>query len=239
MGEVKVNFRFNLVKLVVLKALELRKGWYDARGICELTGLRYSTVHTHVGYWAVGMLNKNGLPVGLLRRTPSVSGRRLAWRYAIAYPGKRWLEGVNPELVRDVASKLVSRWVAGIKDYDIPDVEPLRQLTTLLKPNESQNHEQPSVPILPEEPITTTSDIEEVTTDEKFPESMVLEILSSWFNSDEYVHPSVMLRWSEVSFDDRLSALDSAGERESKLRQLAQRVWNLKRNCDGNSKDSV
>ena len=60
MTEVKVNFRFNLVKLVVLQALNLRHGLYDARQICELTGLRYSTVHSHLGYWAETMLDSKG-----------------------------------------------------------------------------------------------------------------------------------------------------------------------------------
>lgn len=138
MTEVKVNFRFNLVKLVVLQALNLRRGLWDARQICELTGLRYSTVHTHLSYWAVGMLNKRGEPIGLLRRVPSVSGKRLAWRYSIAYPGKRWLSGVNTELIKDITSKLVSRWVSGVTDYDVPGSgEPLEKLTSLLKPNKS------------------------------------------------------------------------------------------------------
>ena len=86
MTEVKVNFRFNLVKLVVLQALNLRRGLWDARQICEMTGLRYTTVHTHLKYWTDGMLNQKGEPVGLLRRFPSVSGGRLAWRYALHIP---------------------------------------------------------------------------------------------------------------------------------------------------------
>ena len=136
MTEVKVNFRFNLVKLVVLQALNLRRGLWDARQICEMTGLRYSTVHTHLKYWTDGMLNQKGEPVGLLRRFPSVSGGRLAWRYCLGYPGKRWLAGVNPALIKDVSSKLVTRWMSGVTDYDIPGSdEPLLSLTSLLKPN--------------------------------------------------------------------------------------------------------
>jgi hypothetical protein len=136
MTEVKVNFRFNLVKLVVLQALNLRRGLWDARQICSMTGLRYTTVHSHLKYWTDGMLNRKGEPVGLLKRVPSVSGRRLAWRYTIAYPGKRWLAGVNPELIKDVSNKLVTRWMSGVTDYDIPGSgEPLERLTSLLKPN--------------------------------------------------------------------------------------------------------
>jgi len=52
MGEIKVNFRFNLVKLVTLQALSLRPGQlFDARQVCALTGLRYSTVSSHLAYW--------------------------------------------------------------------------------------------------------------------------------------------------------------------------------------------
>ena len=136
MGEIKVNFKFNLVKLITLQALSLRPGLYDARQVCALTGLRYTTVSTHLAYWAETMLNKQGKPVHLLKRVPSVSGRKLAWRYTIAYPGKRWLAGVNPELIKDVSNKLVTRWMSGVTDYDIPgNGEPLERLTSLLQPN--------------------------------------------------------------------------------------------------------
>jgi len=132
MGEIKVNFRFNLCKLVVLQALNLREGQlFDARQVCALTGLRYSTISSHLAYWAETMLDKQGRPVRLLKRVPSVSGRKLAWRYAIAGAGRRWLNGVNPALRQDVSSKLALRWRQGVTSYDLPNDEPLTRLTSL------------------------------------------------------------------------------------------------------------
>jgi hypothetical protein len=131
MGEVKVNFRFNLVKLVTLQALNLRPGLYDARQVCELTGLHYSTISSHLAYWAETMLDKQGRPVRLLKRVPSVSGRKLAWRYTIAGPGRRWLEGVNADLLFDVSTKLSLRWTQGVTTYDLPNDEPLTRLSSL------------------------------------------------------------------------------------------------------------
>ena len=131
MGEIKVNFRFNLVKLVTLQALSLKPGLYDARQVCQLTGLRYTTVSTHLAYWAETMCDKQGRPVRLLKRVPSVSGRKLAWRYSLSYPGKRWLAGVNPDLRKDVSSKLALRWAQHLTSYDLPGDEPLSRLTSL------------------------------------------------------------------------------------------------------------
>ena len=34
MNYIKVNYRHNLIKLIVLRALDLRRGWYDNREIC-------------------------------------------------------------------------------------------------------------------------------------------------------------------------------------------------------------
>ena len=131
MGEIKVNFKFNLVKLITLQALSLRPGLYDARQVCALTGLRYTTVSTHLAYWAETMCDKQGRPVRLLKRVPSVSGRKLAWRYSLSYPGKRWLAGVNPDLREDVSSKLALRWAQHLTSYDLPNDEPLTRLTSL------------------------------------------------------------------------------------------------------------
>ena len=95
-----------------------------------MSGLRYSTVHSHLKYWTETMLEIKGRPVHLLKRVPAVHGRHLVWVYSIAYPGKRWLAGVNPSLIKDVSSKLVSRWVSGVTDYDVPGSgEPLEKLT--------------------------------------------------------------------------------------------------------------
>jgi hypothetical protein len=45
---------------------------------------------------------------------------------------------VNPELIKDVSNKLVTRWISGVTDYDTPGAgEPLESLTSLLKPNKS------------------------------------------------------------------------------------------------------
>ncbi len=131
MGEIKVNFKFNLVKLLTLQALSLRPGLYDARQVCQLTGLRYTTVSTHLAYWAETMCDKQGRPIRLLKRVPSVSGRKLAWRYSLSYPGKRWLAGVNPDLREDVSSKLALRWAQHLTSYDLPNDEPLTRLTSL------------------------------------------------------------------------------------------------------------
>jgi hypothetical protein len=130
MKYIKVNYKHNLVKLIVLLTLDLHKGWYDNREICQLTGLKYCTVHTHTGYWAETMLNKQGKPVHLLKRIPAVHGRHLTWRYSLAYPGKKWLTGVDPAIKKDTTSKLVSRWLSHNLSYDIDD-EPLNALTSL------------------------------------------------------------------------------------------------------------
>ena len=43
---------------------------------------------------------------------------------------------MNPELIKDVSNKLVTRWMSGVTDYDIPgNGEPLERLTSLLQPN--------------------------------------------------------------------------------------------------------
>jgi hypothetical protein len=149
MGEIKVNFRFNLVKLVTLQALSLRPGQlFDARQVCALTGLRYSTVSSHLAYWAETMCDKQGRPVRLLKRVPSVSGRKLAWRYTIAGPGRRWLNGVNPDLRRDVSSKLALRWAQHLTSYDLPGDEPLTRLTSL-----KQNLPDEEITLIPGESI--------------------------------------------------------------------------------------
>ena len=130
MKYIKINYKHNMIKLIVLRALDLRRGWYDNREICQLTGLKYSTIHTHTGYWAETMLNKEGKPVHLLKRTPSIHGRHLTWRYSIAWPGKKWLTGVDPAILKDISTKLASRWYSHITSYDIDD-EPLKALTSL------------------------------------------------------------------------------------------------------------
>ena len=70
MNYIKINYKHNMIKLIVLRALDLRRGWYDNREICQLTGLKYCTIHTHTGYWSETMLNKEGKPVHLLKRIP-------------------------------------------------------------------------------------------------------------------------------------------------------------------------
>jgi len=136
MNYIKVNRKHNLIKLIVLRALDLRRGWYDNREICQLTGLKYCTIHTHTGYWAETLLNKQGKPVRLLKRIPAVHGRRLTWRYSLAWAGKKWLTGVDPAILKDVSARLASRWYSSITSYDTGE-EPLDALTSL----------KPSVPL--------------------------------------------------------------------------------------------
>ena len=136
MNYIKVNRKHNMIKLIVLRALDLRRGWYDNREICQLTGLKYCTIHTHTGYWAETMLNKQGKPVRLLKRIPAVHGRRLTWRYSLAWAGKKWLTGVDPAILKDVSARLASRWYSSITSYDTGE-EPLDALTSL----------KPSVPL--------------------------------------------------------------------------------------------
>ena len=133
MNYIKINYKHNMIKLIVLRTLDLRRGWYDNREICQLTGLKYCTIHTHTGYWAETMLNKQGKPVHLLKRIPAVHGRHLSWRYSLAWAGKKWLTGVDPVILKDVSSMLASRWYSHITSYDTDD-EPLKALTSL-KPN--------------------------------------------------------------------------------------------------------
>ena len=130
MNYIKINYKHNMIKLIVLRTLDLRRGWYDNREICQLTGLKYCTIHTHTGYWAETMLNKQGKPVRLLKRIPAVHGRHLTWRYSLAWAGKKWLSGVDPAILKDVSTKLASRWYSRITSYDTDD-EPLKALTSL------------------------------------------------------------------------------------------------------------
>ena len=130
MKYIKVNYKHNLIKLIVLLTLDLHRGWYDNREICQLTGLKYCTIHTHTGYWCETMLNKEGKPVHLLKRIPAVRGRHLTWHYSIGWAGKKWLTGVDPAIKKDTASKLVSRWLSHNLSYDTDD-EPLKALTSL------------------------------------------------------------------------------------------------------------
>ena len=130
MNYIKINYKHNMIKLIVLRALDLRRGWYDNREICQLTGLKYCTIHTHTGYWAETMVNKQGKPVHLLKRIPAVHGRHLTWRYSLAWAGKKWLTGVDPAILKDVSARLASRWYSHITSYDT-DEEPLKALTSL------------------------------------------------------------------------------------------------------------
>jgi hypothetical protein len=107
-NEVKINYRFNLCKLITLRALNLKGGWHDVNMICQATGLRRSTIAGHVKYWCMDMKNKKGEPAHLLLRTASVRGERLAWRYRLGPNGENWLKCVPPELLREVTNKLIS-----------------------------------------------------------------------------------------------------------------------------------
>jgi hypothetical protein len=64
------------------------------------------------------MKNKKGEPARLLMRTASVRDKRLAWRYRLGPNGENWLKCVPPELLREVTNKLITRWKAGITNYD-------------------------------------------------------------------------------------------------------------------------
>ena len=130
MNYIKINYKHNMIKLIVLRTLDLRRGWYDNRAICQLTGLKYCTIHTHTGYWSETMLNKQGKPVRLLKRIPAVHDRRLTWRYSLAWAGKKWLTGVDPAILKDVSARLASRWYSRIMSYDTGE-EPLDALTSL------------------------------------------------------------------------------------------------------------
>jgi hypothetical protein len=130
MNYIKINYKHNMIKLIVLRTLDLRRGWYDNREICQLTGLKFTTIHTHTGYWAETMLNKEGRPVHLLKRIPAVHGRHLTWRYSLAWAGKKWLTGVDPAILKDVSARLASRWYSRIISYDTGE-EPLKALTSL------------------------------------------------------------------------------------------------------------
>ena len=135
MGVIKVNVKHNLVKLILFQALALQPNWYDVPGLCRLTGLRWCTVSSHVGFWSVGLKDKHGMPIGLLKRRPSHRGYRLVWEYDLGAAGRSWLSNVDPELLHDVAIQLAARWHRGDISYNTPGIDPLNTLTTLLKPN--------------------------------------------------------------------------------------------------------
>jgi hypothetical protein len=133
-NEVKVNYRFNLCKLIVLRALDLKGGWHDVNMICMATGLRRSTIAGHLKYWVMDMKDRKGDPVHLLKRTASVSGKRLAWRYCLAPNGEHWLKCVPPELLQEVTNKLILRWKVGLTSYDGGDAT-LKALAPSLIPS--------------------------------------------------------------------------------------------------------
>ena len=137
-NEVKINYRFNLCKLIVLRALNLKGGWHDVTMICMATGLRHSTIAGHVKYWALDMRNKKNEPVHLLLRTASTRGKRLAWRYRLGPNGETWLKCVPPELLREVTNKLIARWKAGITSFDGGD-DTLKALAPSLIPSLSMD----------------------------------------------------------------------------------------------------
>ena len=135
MGTIRISYRHNLIKLVLFQALALQPGWYDVHQLCALTGLRWVTISSHVGFWSVGLKNKHGVPIGLLKRRPAHRGYRLIWEYDLGTAGRSWLSNVDPELLHDVSIQLAARWHAGVNSYDIPGDEPLEKLTSLLKVN--------------------------------------------------------------------------------------------------------
>ena len=137
-NEVKINYRFNLCKLITLRALNLKGGWHDVNMICLATGLRRSTIAGHVKYWTMDMKNKKGEPAHLLLRTASVRGERLAWRYRLGPNGENWLKCVPPELLREVTNKLEARWKAGITSFDCGDAT-LKALAPSLIPSLSMD----------------------------------------------------------------------------------------------------
>jgi len=135
MGTIRISYRHNLVKLVLFQALALQPGWYDVHQLCRLTGLRWCTISSHVGFWSVGLKNKHGVPIGLLKRRPSHRGYRLIWEYDLGAAGRSWLSNVDSGLSHDVGVQLAARWHADVNSYDIPGDEPLEKLTSLLKAN--------------------------------------------------------------------------------------------------------
>jgi hypothetical protein len=52
-NEVKINYRFNLCKLITLRALNLKGGWHDVDMICQLTGRDavQSPAMLNIGAW--------------------------------------------------------------------------------------------------------------------------------------------------------------------------------------------
>jgi len=132
---IKINLKHNLVKLILFQALALQPGWYDVPGLCRLTGLRWVTLSSHVGFWSVGLKDKHGVPIGLLKRRPAHRGYRLIWEYDLGAAGRSWLSNVDPDLLHDISVQLAVRWHAGVNTYDTPGIDPLNTLTTLLKPN--------------------------------------------------------------------------------------------------------
>ena len=238
---IKVNRKHNLVKLSVLAALDLKHGQlYDARGICSLTGLRHSTVHSHLKFWSDGMLDKNGRCVGLLKRVPAISGRRLAWKYTISGYGRTWLRGVDPVLLADIRKHLCLRWYQRLLTYDLPGIEPLDSLTSILKENKSidqvirSNGESPSEDtsyqdgdnLIIQSSIPTNADSDP--DDEELPEAIIQQVKDAWWAHNPYALEGVT--FDEIILDynnDRPSHTDRIGVPQKKLLVLAQRAWEL------------
>ena len=224
MSLVKVNFRHNLVKLSVLRALDLRHGQlYDARGICELTGLKHSTIHSHLKFWSDGMVDKNGRCVGLLKRVPAVSGRRLAWKYTISSFGRTWLKAVDPVLLADISKHLAKRWLEHITSYDIPGAEPLESLTSILKENKPLAqvviNKGESVDISPvinkEVSIPDNTDSAFDTDEETIPAGVIQQVKDNWYDHNQFALPEISFDELYLSPNDKPSASRS-GRRSPK-----------------------
>jgi hypothetical protein len=238
---IKVNRKHNLVKLSVLAALDLKHGQlYDARGICSLTGLRHSTVHSHLKFWSDGMLDKNGRCVGLLKRIPAVSGRRLAWKYTISGYGRTWLKAVDPVLLADIRKHLCLRWYQRLLTYDLPGIEPLDSLTSILKENKSidqvirSNGESPSEDtsyqdgdsLIIQSSIPTNADSDP--DDEELPEAIIQQVKDAWWAGNPYALEGVTFDEIILNYNnDRPSYTDRIGVPQKKLLVLAQRAWEL------------
>jgi hypothetical protein len=150
------------------------------------------------------------------------------------------LKGVDPILLADIRKHLARRWYLRLITYDIPGIEPLDSLTSILKDTKTiprsgddrglqQSKEDPSATAnaAPHQELIPTN-ADSAFNDEELPEAIIQQVKDAWWASNPYALEGVT--FDEIILDynnDRPSYTDRIGVPQKKLLVLAQRAWEL------------
>lgn len=128
--ELKINYKHNLLKAVLFTALMMRPDeWFSATDMVQLTGARFSSIHTHVFFWSVKLKTKpdaNGIrhPIALLKRKQLICHGTPIWNYSLGSTGRSWVNNINPDVRKEIEHRLRLRWSGQLPDAPA-NIDPL------------------------------------------------------------------------------------------------------------------